>query len=163
MGKTLRAALGAMFVVVALPAFAKDDDRTTLERGRYLVQIAGCNDCHTPGYGPRDGKVAESDWLIGEQVGWYGPWGTTYGTNLRQRMQSLTEDQWISYAKQLRTRPPMPWFSVNIMRDDDLRAIYRYVRKLGPSSNVVPAALPPGQKPTTPYLDVNVVLPKALQ
>jgi hypothetical protein len=32
---------------------------TQLERDRYLVKIAGCNDCNTPGYLLVDGQVAE--------------------------------------------------------------------------------------------------------
>ena len=43
-------------------------------RGKYLVQIAGCNDCHTPGYTSSAGKVDEKLWLTGDQLGWRGPW-----------------------------------------------------------------------------------------
>lgn len=49
-----------------------------IKRGRYLVKTVGCNDCHTPAYGLKYGEVPEKDWLIGDQVGWKGPWGTTY-------------------------------------------------------------------------------------
>ena len=31
-----------------------------VQRGRYLVKIAGCNDCHTPGYAMSGGKVPEA-------------------------------------------------------------------------------------------------------
>ena len=40
----------------------KADDKT-IARGRYIAQIAGCNDCHTAGYAPSGGKVPEKDWL----------------------------------------------------------------------------------------------------
>jgi hypothetical protein len=43
-----------------------------VQRGRYLVQIAGCNDCHTPRYPESGGKVAESEWLTGDALGWRG-------------------------------------------------------------------------------------------
>jgi mono/diheme cytochrome c family protein len=32
----------------APPAFAEDRDADKLARGKYLVTVAGCNDCHTP-------------------------------------------------------------------------------------------------------------------
>jgi uncharacterized membrane protein len=38
-------------------------------RRKYLVQIAGCNDCHTPGYATSGGKVEEKLWLTGDQLG----------------------------------------------------------------------------------------------
>lgn len=54
-----------------------------IARGKYLIAIAGCNDCHTPGFMQMGSKVLESEWLKGVLVGWKGPWGTTYGSNLR--------------------------------------------------------------------------------
>src|SRR5688572_20428167 len=35
------------------------DSKDEIARGRYLIQTAGCNDCHTPGYGPNEGRVDE--------------------------------------------------------------------------------------------------------
>lgn len=47
---------------------------TPEERGKYLVLIGGCNDCHTPGFIESDGKgPAESEWLTGSPVGFRGP------------------------------------------------------------------------------------------
>ncbi len=73
----------------------------------------------------------------------------------------MTEQQWLQYASTVKTRPPMPWFSLHAMHRDDLRAIYHFVQSLGDSSHAVPAALPPGQKPATPYLDMHPVMPGA--
>ena len=70
-----------------------------VKRGRYLVQIAGCNDCHTPGYPESAGKVDEKLWLTGSPLGWRGPWGTTYATNLRLVAQTMTEAQWLKRAR----------------------------------------------------------------
>lgn len=141
-------------------AGAQAADSKQVERGAYLVDVTGCNDCHTPMYGQREGKVPKNEWLIGDQVGWYGPWGTSYPSNLRQRMHDMSEAQWVRYARTLKTRPPMPWMSLNAMSDDDLRALYQFIRSLGDSDSAVPAGLPPGQKPATPYLDVHVVMPQ---
>ncbi len=123
-----------------------------LARGRYLVQIAGCNDCHTPGYGMAGGQVPESRWLVGDVVGWQGPWGTTYATNLRTWMPARTEAQWIAYARTMQPRPPMPWFNVRTMTDDDLAAIYRYVTSLGPAGTEAPAYVPPGKDVKGPVI-----------
>ena len=51
-----------------------------IERGRYIVEIGGCNDCHTAGYAEAGGKAAETDRLKGDRLGFRGPWGTTYPT-----------------------------------------------------------------------------------
>ncbi len=138
----------------AQPAAAQDNksqDRL-VERGQYLVRIAGCNDCHTPGYAPSGGKVPEAAWLTGDALGWHGPWGTSYPVNLRLYMQSLTEHEWLRKAKALKTRPPMPWFALRDMTRSDLRAIYRYVRHLGPAGKPAPAYLPPQTLPPQPYV-----------
>jgi hypothetical protein len=124
-----------------------------IERGRYVAIMGGCNDCHTEGFGMRSGDVPERDWLKGDgTVGWRGPWGTTYPTNLRLSLSKMTEAQWVHYAKNLKARPPMPWFNVNKWSEADLRAFYQYVRHLGPAGQPVPQALPPGQQAKTPVI-----------
>jgi mono/diheme cytochrome c family protein len=137
---------------LALPVCAQKPDDAQIKRGRYLVEIAGCNDCHTPGYAPSGGKVPEAQWLLGDALGWNGPWGTTYATNLRLYMQDLTEEQWVKKARALNARPPMPWFNVRAMTSGDLRAIYRYVRSLKPLGTPAPAFLPPENSPPQPYV-----------
>ena len=98
------------------------------------------------------GKVPEEQWLTGDILGWNGPWGTTYPTNLRLYMQDLTEEQWVKKAKTLSARPPMPWFNVQAMSTSDLRAMYRYVKSLGAAGKPAPAYLPPDKTPPQPYV-----------
>ncbi len=131
---------------------AADDDTELIRHGRYLTQIAGCNDCHTPGYAMSGGQVPDSNWLTGDSLGWRGPWGTTYPSNLRLTMQSLTEDQWLSLARNTQYRPPMPWFALRDMSDQDLRAIYHFIRQQGPAGQPAPAYVPPDQEPQGPYV-----------
>lgn len=125
-----------------------------IRHGRYLIQISGCNDCHTPGFMQTDGKVAEAGWLTGDAMGWQGPWGTTYASNLRLLVHAMDESAWLARAR-LPMRPPMPAPSLRAMRDDDLKAIYRYIKSLGPRGVAAPAYVPPGGKVATPYLDLN--------
>ena len=116
-----------------------------VQRGRYLVRVTGCNDCHTPGYAQSGGQVDEKLWLTGDALGWKGPWGTTYATNLRLFLDKLSEPQWLVHARTMQPRPPMPWYSMRAMSDEDLRAIYAFVKTLGPAGAAAPAYVPPGK------------------
>ncbi|WP_374078719.1 cytochrome C [Bdellovibrio bacteriovorus] len=137
------------------------NNEPTIEHGRYLIQVTGCNDCHTPMYGPKNGAVPEKEWLSGSDMGWKGPWGTSYATNLRTRVANMTEDQWVQYLKNLKALPPMPFYSVNVMSEQDSRSMYRFIRSLGNHSQVIPTALPPGEIPKTPYVNFDVIPPQA--
>ncbi len=132
-------------------ATAKGGATEKLERGKYLVKIAGCNDCHTPGYMEKAGKVDEKLWLTGDILGWRGPWGTTYAANLRQYFDKISEDQWVKIARAMQTRPPMPWFTVREMAEQDLRAMHAYIKSLGPAGNPAPAYVPPNKEPKPPF------------
>jgi len=149
--QTAAALLASLFVASAIAAPKGDAD---IRHGRYLIATSGCNDCHTPGFMLKEGKVAESEWLTGDVMGWQGPWGTTYPTNLRLLVGSMTAQQWLVRARQP-TRPPMPSPSLQAMTDDDLRAIFRYVKSLGPKGDPAPAYVPPGGQVVTPYLDLT--------
>jgi len=126
-------------------------DSKMVERGRYLARVSGCNDCHTPGYIMNDGNIPVEQWLSGDSFGWRGPWGTTYGSNLRLFVKDMTESQWVEVARTLRRRPPMPWFNLNSMDEADLRALYQFMRSLGDPGQPAPAYVPPGEEPKTPY------------
>lgn len=130
-----------------------------VERGRYLVRIAGCNDCHTNGYLLGNGDVPEQVWLTGSALGFRGPWGTTYPPNLRLYMQGLSEDDWVTRAQNLVTRPPMPWFNLKRMNEQDLRDMYRYVRHLGSPGEAAPTAVGPDEEPETPYILMQPLMP----
>ncbi len=131
-------------------AMAASDD-ASIARGRYLTRISGCNDCHTANYAESGGNIADAEQLTGVAVGFRGPWGTTYPANLRLIAQSMDEDAWLVYAR-LQRRPPMPWFALRDMSDDDVRAIYRYVRSLGPRGTKTPDYAPPGVAVSTAWI-----------
>ena len=133
----------------AAPAAAPVD---LVARGEYLVRIAGCNDCHTAAYAENQGKVPKEQWLTGSPLGFHGPWGTTYATNLRLVLTGMSEDEWLHMARHFEPRPPMPWFNVRAMSEPDLRAIYRYVAALGPAGVPAPAYVPPDRTPAGPVV-----------
>lgn len=125
-----------------------------VQTGRYLVIIGQCNDCHTDGFMMTEGNVPEENWLTGSPVGWQGPWGTTYPSNLRLRVQEWSEDAWVQTLKTRKALPPMPWMNLNQMKEEDMRAMYAYIQSLGPKGEHMPLALAPGVVPSTPYLSL---------
>lgn len=150
----------SLMATLMLSAAGHATDLPSIERGRYLARVTGCNDCHTPHYLPSNGNVPEKDWLIGVPIGWKGPWGTTYASNLRKTAAGLNEDAWVTYLKNIKTRPPMPYFNVNSFNEVDSRSLYKFLRSLGDHPQKIPVALGPNEKPTTPYFDMTVNMPK---
>lgn len=133
---------------LGIAAVHADDD--AVERGRYIVATSGCNDCHTAGYPESGGNVPVSEWLTGVPVGFTGPWGTSYPANLRRTAANMDEATFIARSRS-ELLPPMPWFSLRDMTDEDLAAIYQFIRSLGPAGEDMPAYVPPGQEVKTPY------------
>lgn len=125
---------------------------TDIEAGRYIVLVGGCNDCHTPAYARTGGtEPPESEWLKGSTEGHTGPWGTSYGKNLRLTVAGMTEDEWVEKLATGSSLPPMPWPSVKAMSEADKRAVYRYIKALpGDAGEPAPAPLPPGVAPPGP-------------
>jgi len=142
----LLAGAGAATFYGSRPSAATDLRDAMVQRGRYLAVIGGCNDCHTHGYAERAGDVPESDWLTGDTLGWQGPWGTTYPPNLRRLVARLGEEEWLAFVRTAQPRPPMPWYQMRAMTDEDLRALYRFIRALGPAGTPAPSYLAPGEK-----------------
>jgi hypothetical protein len=81
---------------------------------------------------------------------WAGPWGISYTQNLTPDPEtgvsgSYTEEQFIMTIregkKQGRGRailPPMPWPVIRNLTDQDLKAIFAYLKTLKPIKNRVP-------------------------
>ncbi len=135
---------------------AAADPAAKVARGRYLVKIIGCGDCHTPGYFA--GMADTSRALSGTEYAWQGPWGSTYARNLTSDAQTglgaWSEDQ-IATAIKTGQRPdgsmlmpPMPWTDFANLTDEDAHAIAAYVKTLPPIAHKVPDKLPPGVKIT---------------
>jgi mono/diheme cytochrome c family protein len=134
--------------------------KAQVERGRYLVVVGGCNDCHTPGtlFGGPDFSRA----LSGSEIGWHGPWGVSFPRNLTPDPETgigqwSTEDIVNTLKTGVRKNgttllPPMPWPNTSQMTDADLHAIAAYLKSLPPVKHSVPKALPPDGKYDGPTL-----------
>ena len=144
--------LGLAFVL-APATTAKADGEISVERGAYIAATSGCHDCHTGGFAESGGVVHPPAALSGVPVGFRGPWGTTYPVNVRLYMSGLSEEGWVAAAREMRTRPPMPWFALNMMVESELRSLYRYTRSLGDVGVAMPAPLPPDEVPPTLVID----------
>jgi mono/diheme cytochrome c family protein len=142
-------ALLATFAGCVVPQSAPP--AATLDRGRHLVLIGHCNNCHTPGYIQAAGKTPEELWLTGSPLGWRSKSGTSYAPNLRLFVQNMSEQDWIKIMRTVEWRPPMPWWSVREHTDDELSAMYEYIRSLRPLGKPAPSFLPPDQVPPRPY------------
>lgn len=144
MGRTFRAgAMAAVVWAIAAPATA-DDARVA--RGKYLVSIAGCSDCHTPG-----GMLGTPDmkrYLGGSDVGFSIPGqGVFVGQNLTPDpdtgLGKWTGDQIVTAIRKGK-RPDgtelsgvMPSASFAHLTDEDADAIAAFLESLPPVSNKV--------------------------
>ncbi len=113
---------------------------TTVERGAYLVTaVAECADCHTE-RSMVDGHFTGARLAGGNAFEVTGkPDEVVVPPNLTPdpktgRIASWTEDQFLARFRQGTLIPgtAMPWNAFARMTDDDLRAIYRYLRTVTP-------------------------------
>ena len=154
---SVRVALAAVSVL-ALPALAAIADDPQITRGKYLVTVSGCNDCHTPGY--FFGKPDMSRFLGGSDVGFEIPGqGVFVGPNItpdkKTGIGSWTREQ-IVKAIQGGERPDgrllapiMPWHAFASLTGDDATAIAAFLQSLSPVSNQTPGPFKPGEKVST--------------
>jgi hypothetical protein len=118
----------------------------------YISIVGGCHTCHTAGYNESGGQIDPAKALEGVAIGWMGPWGTTYASNLRITVIDKSEDFFVEFAKTFDFLPPMPSNNLRAMDESDLRSLYRYVKSLGDPGEQVPNTLAPGQEPKTPFI-----------
>jgi mono/diheme cytochrome c family protein len=112
----------------------------TIERGKYLANtVANCNGCHT-NRSTKTGKQLGVTFAGGMEIESHSQPGTTFITpNLTPdeatgHITKWTEDVFVARFKAgVATASPMPWDTFRNMTDDDLRALYRYLRSLPPA------------------------------
>ena len=144
--------LASLFgLILSPPAQAQ----TAAERGKYLVLVAGCTDCHTPGH--FFGKPDMTKYLGGSNVGFFVPdLGTFYGPNLTPDKETglgkWTDDQ-VIHALQTGERPDgrvlaptMPWRAYAQMKRSDVADIVAFLRTLPAVNHKVPGPFGPTEK-----------------
>lgn len=155
--------LGALSMMIAAMSMAGLKSRSAqssradrIEHGRYLVSVAGCNDCHTPGtfYGAPDTLRQ----LSGSELGWEGPWGVSYPRNITPDVETgignWTEAQIVTAIRtgqrpdKSLLLPPMPWPMYAHLSDEDAYAIAAYLKSIPAVSHRAPHVQSPG-KPAT--------------
>jgi mono/diheme cytochrome c family protein len=89
---------------------------------------------------------------------WAGPWGISFSANLtpdatglaswtaEQFLQTMRTGKHMGVGRQI--LPPMPWYDIGQLTDEDLRALFAYLRSLKPVQNAVPAPIPPSSAPS---------------
>ena len=128
------------------------------DRGKYLVSLGGCNDCHTPGYFL--GKPDFSRALGGSEVGFELPGlGIFHGPNLTPDKETglgnwTSEEIVTAMTKGERPdgrelAPIMPWRSFAVLTKEDALAIAAYLKSLPPLKNKVPGPFGPSETPTS--------------
>ena len=137
---------------------AEAADRGQINRGKYLVTLGLCTDCHTPGY--FFGKPDAARYLGGSEVGFEIPGlGVFHGRNLTPDVEtgigSWSADDIVT-AIQTGTRPDgrilapiMPWHAFAELTKPDAYAIAAFLKSLPPVSNKVPGPFGPSETPTS--------------
>jgi hypothetical protein len=84
-----------------------------------------------------------------------GPWGISYAANLTPDpdtgiLRDFTEEQFVATMRTGRHQgqgreilPPMPWQYIGKMSDEDLSALWTYLRQIPAVNNKVPEPTPP--------------------
>ena len=100
--------------------------------------------------------VMPGNWVVTESnfSGWVGPWGISFASNLTPDNETgigtLSEEMFIKTLREGKLMgvgrpllPPMPWPNIAQMTDQDLKAMYAYLRTVKPIRNLVPQPVPP--------------------
>jgi hypothetical protein len=88
---------------------------------------------------------------------WSGPWGVSFSANLTPDaetgiLRDFTEEQFVQTLRTGRHQgqgrpilPPMPWPFIGKMTDEDLKAVFAYLRQIPAVRNKVPDPIPPSK------------------
>lgn len=107
---------------------------------------------------PVDKKTLEKGWfLFNTDYAFVGPWGISFPANITSDATGVgnwPEENFIRAMKQGKFKgieggrtllPPMPWQNFVTAKDEDLKAMFAYLKSTPPVNNVVPAPVPPNE------------------
>jgi mono/diheme cytochrome c family protein len=132
-------------ITQAVPA---PDMSDPVKRGAYLVTLGNCAECHTPR--DQQGRPLPGLELAGGTT-LKGPWGEPTSANLTSDPSGISYYDEALFIEVIRTgkvkarklSPIMPWSYFGKMTDDDLKAIFAYLRTLKPARHIVDNTEPP--------------------
>lgn len=122
--------------------------------------MLGGHQAKTPRFNvPNIGEIQKNSLVLtdGSLTSWVGPWGTSFTANLtsdatgignwteEQFFRALREGKYKGLANERNLLPPMPWQMYRHFKDEEIRAVFAYLKSTKPVSNVVPAPLLPGK------------------
>jgi mono/diheme cytochrome c family protein len=126
---------------------ASPDPSDRVKYGEYLVTIASCEHCHTPQEKgqPVAGFEYAGGWLM------QGPWGEVTTANITPDPSGISYYDEALFVQVLRTgyvkarklKSIMPFGDYKNLTDDDLKAIFAYLRTLKPVKHRVDNSQPP--------------------
>jgi len=126
---------------------AEPDRSNPVVYGQYLVGIAGCTDCHTPQ--SRGQNLPGMDFAGGFIL--EGPWGRVASANITPDPSGISyydealfiQTMRTGYVKARELNQIMPWSNLRNLTDDDLKAMFGYLRTLKPVKHRVDNTDPP--------------------
>jgi len=150
--------IAAAALAVAASQLPRAHADSQIERGKYLVVLASCNDCHTPGFFL--GNPDMSKYLGGSDVAFELPGlGAFAGRNITPDKETglgnWTAEQ-IAAAITTGKRPDgrqlapiMPYHAFSYMTKDDVAAIVAFLQSIPAVKNEVVGPFKPGEKVTS--------------
>ncbi len=155
-------------------------EEDVIKNGKHLVEIMGCNDCHSPKkVGPKGPEIIEELLLSGypsdrpvvtfdsklikegfamfypDLTAAAGPWGISFAANLtpdetgignwseEQFKKALTEGKLKGLDGSRTLLPPMPWVNHISLTDEEIHAVFTYLKSIKPVKNIVPNPISP--------------------
>jgi mono/diheme cytochrome c family protein len=124
------------------------DLQSPAKRGEYLAKVADCVGCHTDWYHPGS-AVNEKHFAGGNSLP--SPRGRVYSANITPDASGIGYYDAAMFIKVMRTgkvsarqlNAVMPWYWYRNMSDDDLRAVFAWLRAQSPVKHLVDNTEPP--------------------